>query len=613
MRIAWWVIGVAACGKQPDVQRPAPTVAHVIAAPSPPAVAVPVPGIRFDRPEPLGLGRRWIADGIDAIAFCPGDAELVVAGHDAVRWISATHGGIVREVAVPGASTIDCRADGAVVAVADDAAVLVTHDGAIARTPPALHVIAARFAIDGSVRVLSEHGYERWTGDASEHLHDVPAQAFLVPGGALAYVRDHALWLRAGATDARIDGWRDGPDDQRAGILARDVTLASDGTVAAVGDYDGAIAWEHRHRVTVVPADVGATGVLANARWFVALDVGHTLWTMRRSDHTYDHLNQPCGSRIDEAASIPMALSHDGKWIALGCGSVVGIRILDVTTLHVVTGRDPQPLVAATWSGDRLATRDEDGRIEVWRDRKIVKRIPTGYDGRALWWWGDDLAGEFGMAAAEMARWSSTTGKRSKPFERGVVRAVQTPDVTLLATWGPDGFAVQRGDVFQQLDYAGHKTVQELSISPGGTRGLAVRRFSPNTISSPEGLQPDLVVLDLVARTTKIVQVDADAVAASDTELAVAHGRSIGHLVGDQLVPFVTAAAPVIALAYSLDGRVLAAGCTDGTIAIYAGAQLVTTLAAHTQPVRRVVWNATQLVSIADDQTLVWTMRLSAR
>jgi WD40 repeat protein len=145
-----------------------------------------------------------------------------------------------------------------------------------------------------------------------------------------------------------------------------------------------------------------------------------------------------------------------------------------------------------------------------------------------------------------------------------------------------------------------------MALRPDGTFGLAVRRFDAHMISSPEGLEPDLVVLDIAAMTTRILPLPADAVALSDTEAAVATDRRLAHLVDDKLVTFATAAAPITALAYSPNGAALAAGGSDGSITIYRGAEIVTTLRGHTSPIRRLDWTSQGLLSIADDQALEW-------
>ncbi len=174
-------------------------------------------------------------------------------------------------------------------------------------------------------------------------------------------------------------------------------------------------------------------------------------------------------------------------------------------------------------------------------------------------------------------RWSPATGERGKSIDFAVITAAPANQATLLATWYPDGFAILRGDTREAIAYAGHKSIAALAVSPDAGRGVALRRWTGRMISSPEGLEPDLVVLDLQAKTSKVLPIAVDAVAVANADTAVAQGTTLAHLVDDQLVAFATAAAPVTSLAYSGDGRVLAVGGGDGSIAIYAGAQRIAT------------------------------------
>ena len=567
--------------------------------------------MRFDRaPQPLGFARRWVVETVDTVAWCPGDRELVVAGGGSIRWVSAVHGRVVGDVEVPGVPEgVDCRADGTALTVVDGTAVLVGRDRKLARSPAG--VTGARFADDGSVRYLDAKGYTKWDGTTVEHLADVALPAFVVEHGGLVSVHDKALWLTpATGAPKKLERWREEGDDDYATSIGELKTpaLTDDGVLVGLAD-GSALAWPGKKKL-VISGSLGAMSAYASTKWFV-FTMGDELWTQHRPDLAYAHIQGACGRGPvdrDWATPLPAAISHDGKQLVLSCGDVLGLRVYDLASLSVVAGRNPLPLAAAAWSGDRLATRDIQGHLQLWRDGVLERTIDTGYDdGRMLWWWGDDIASEGGMAADETTRWSSKTGKRGKPTKLAPVMSVTAQDFTLHASWVPDGFVIQRGDKLEQLDYHGHKDVQDLAVTPDGTRAIALRKYRGKMISSPEGLDPDLVVLDLKQKSSRILPIIADAVAASDANLAVAVAHQLSHLVDDKLVPVAKTAAYIDALAYSPDGRVLAVGGRDGTIAIYAGADLVAMLRGHTLGIRRLIWHGSQLLSIADDQTLIWS------
>lgn len=566
--------------------------------------------MRFDQPpKPLGFGKRWVVDAVDSLAWCPGDKELVVAGGGTIRWVSAVHGRVLAEVELTGVpDNVACRADGTVLTIVEGVATLVGRDKKILRSPAG--VTDARFADDGSVRFLDANGYEKWDGTTVEHLSAATTPAFVVEHGGLVTVHDKAMWLTIDGKTKKLGRWRDENDDWVSGATGGlgMATLTDDGVVVGTGDM-GAMAWSGG-KPNVISGSLGAEMVYASKKWFV-FTMGDQIWTQRRPDLAYAHIDSRCGETIDRpgATRDPAgAISTSGTQLAVACGDVLGIRVIDLASLTFVAGRNPLPIASAMWSSDRLATRDMQGTLQIWRDAKLERTIDSGYpSGDVVWWSGDDIASATGMGADERARWSTKTGKRGKPPKIVPLLSAAGTDFTLHVSWVPDGLYVQRGDKLDQIAYSGHKDPRDLAVSPDGKRAIMLRAYHGKMVSSPEGLEPDVVVIDVVAKTSRILPILTDAVAISDDHIAVGIAQQVSFLVDDKLVSAFTTASTIESLAYSPDNRVLAVGGQDGSIAIYAGTELVTMLKGHTLGVRHLQWHGNQLLSIADDQTLIWT------
>jgi len=581
---------------------------------APPPKPITVPGMRFDQPpKPLGLGTRYVVPDLEDLAFCPGDRELVTIGGGKVRWVSAEHGRILREVAVPPSdhsddatmfvqgAAIECRADGAAITVARGDAVLIPHDGAPLRTTGAT-VLAARFAPDGSVRTLEAGSYGKWTGQGAIERLAVPGTfARLVERGALLHVHDGAFWVRRDGKETRVARAKTDFGGAPGIRELAQVSVAADDAVAGVEVDDGqTFAWIKGKRVVLADSVMG-TPVYANTRWFVVNYKGQ-LWTFDRPALKSRQLAHPCGPRNEELDSFAgaIALSHDHDKLAVACGPVIGIRILRISTLGVVAGRDPLPIFAAQWNGDRLATRDSTGMLEIWKAGELLTTQRFDFPSRTLSWWGEDLIAD--SYADGVIRFSLAT-KKGKPVPYDITASARARDLALHVVIAPTGIVVQRGDTFNRLPYDDKKSLATVAVSPDGKRGLVLRR---NETPDPADRQPDLAVVDLTAPSVRVVGAPANAIAVSDEHLTIANGRELAYIVGDHVQTVATSTVAVTALAYSPDGRVLAVGGEDGSIAFYAGGDLIARRPAHAVAVEQLVWGS-ELISIARDQTLRWS------
>jgi WD40 repeat protein len=612
--MAWsraWILLLASCqgtGVATETARPSSGSAEaMVVAPAPPPKPATIPGMQFDRPgKPLGLGTRYEIEGVHVMTYCPGDQTIVAVGKDKVFWVGADHGRAVRELDVAGASgasSVDCRADGAVVLVTEGAAVLIERDGAPKRSEADPEVTHARFAADGSVRVLRGTKYGKWSGDAIEDLFDTGTPAWVVEGGALLHVHDKFLWLKRDGKETRIDAYSDdsyGPGSKGVAELSNPM-LVSDGTLAAMVAgmlKPDSVAWVRGKRV-LISGSMGSWHVFATPKW-LGFTNSNSVWTMSRPGLQYAHRDYACPSQdLDEGDQLPdihVAPSHDGTRLAIDCGDVNGIRILSLATLDTIAGRSPQPLVALASHGDQLATRDHEGLVQIWRDGKLQTSIDPGYQGSTLFWLGGDIVVE---DMKGQWRWSVATGKRGKQVAQSIGVTARAKELALHTTFEPEGFAIQRGEAFTLVPFANDKSIARIAISPDGKRGLALRE------SDNRG--NDLVVIDPSAFSTRLLSIPADAIAVSDTETVISRKRDLARLVDDKPVALATAQNDITALAYSPDGRALAVGRVDGKIEIYAGATRVTTLVGHRRKIRVLLWDTPELVSSADDQTLIWT------
>jgi hypothetical protein len=301
---------------------------------------------------PPSVSITWSnVDRIDALRFCPGDAELIAFDdkgnlrrfrtRDGVQ-LAITHLGNAEYPAYPIFPPIECRADGVALAIALDAVpspVLVDARGAITRPPRAIRAHAARFAADGGIAVLADDGtVTRWAGSAvtvvmTGREHAYPSA--LVQGGARLEYDEH---VNATATAEEGSAWLVGLDGTRAQLhgtvteFAR-AELAPDGGIVAT---DNMAAWEwnvqngvRAHATLLLDTNQQMiTSLAASNRWFVALGRYDTLTVMDRRSGTKRDVKAPCGAGERVYA---VAIAGDDARFALSCDS--GVHIVDAATL----------------------------------------------------------------------------------------------------------------------------------------------------------------------------------------------------------------------------------------------------------------------------------------
>lgn len=373
------VAAVAACGsatsnregesgEPPPPRRtdPPPAVGNV-----PPAQPTPAPAPVLQDSGP------WTRHGIVALAFCPGDSELVAVDDDGwlTRWRVAdgTRTGATALTAgdlsplVAGASPpehppaewkrdepmerIDCRADGAALAIGtvrrderwqtpgvgpDGAPVqmqasmsrelaipfLVDADGTRHVLTTDRTIVDARFGTDGDPRLLDGDGAViAWRASGATEDDYLPASSPLASrlGGGddiVEYIFADPrshLWLRRG--ERRIE-------------LVPPVDMPN--AIASVGD--GLVAqYEMSVFAWTLPAKgkpkkgtllLDATGVhvkaiAAGTKWFLAVDAGSALVRMRRPGKRIDRIEHPCGAEGTDVTAL--ALAHDESQVAVAC------------------------------------------------------------------------------------------------------------------------------------------------------------------------------------------------------------------------------------------------------------------------------------------------------
>ena len=459
-------------------------------------------------PDPTGSA--------NAVAYSPADGLLAAAGNN--NELTVWHGASQRPAAsLPGTSAFES------VAFAPDQRLLAGGEGdgdiavwdatslrpvRVLRTPDGQSVNAVVF-VPGRPLLLSA-GYDGviWLWNTrtwrEEGLFDVGATV-----NGLAISSD-GTWLAAACSDRSVRVWNLRKPAQPPRTLhghdepVRAVAFSPSGTLLASASDDGTIRlWD--------PRTGAARGVLSNSTSPV-----HAL-----------------------------AFNPAGTLLASG-GEDDAVRLWDVQTLtqvraltgpaNTVTG------VAFSPDGSMLASADADGTVGLW---DITAPPQPGGNVAAV------------VAAAPRLG-------------------------TVVATIGVDSQAV---DLWRQSQSAAYAQLPRRGCAPGGT--LAMGGLPPSVALSPDGgtmavTTPDSRVVQLWSTRTECLIMPpliAPGTVTSVAYHALAHGELVaaGSLDGDVYLwtPPVTAEAvqlsgdlteQVTSVAFSPDGRLLAAGCADGSV-----------------------------------------------
>ena len=529
--------------------------------PRPPPPATPPAGTR------LGFDpTAWRVDGARSIAFCPHEL-VVVDDHDGVHRVDLGTGHERAALQVKGAAAgrlVECRADGSALVVAAGRAVLIGPEGA-ARSSP-IEVIDARFADEG-VRLLTADALMVWDGTrAPAEIGKVAPAALstLVTGGAYLHGDDpHATLERPGKPPlalgefaAGLEGVTAAPDGTLVGLVDRRMHAIAFGIERDVAKRTQ--IWEQ--------IGMGLQEVRISNRWIAVLATPRDLILRARPSLVTTRITTPCAGEL----ALAIAVSEDR--VAVGCEH--GLRVFELPSRTLIARADA-PHVALAWSGDgaRLASREDQGRIDIWEGARHISTIDAEA-GALLWWRGGDLVGiGLDKLVRRLVVWKHgvppVTAERT---ELTIDAAAATPrgDTALLAArWERPN---QRAIPMLALDVRGaitalpiptpeESSVVALAISPDGKRGVAIRDV---------GDVPSLLLVDIANHRVTPSDVRADAIAIGNTQIAVAQGFKVLELDGPVLAEMIS---PVVHLAYTVDGKHLAVATRDGRVEIVGGAR----------------------------------------
>ena len=303
-----------------------------------------------------------------AVAFCPGDRELVTLDHAWLRrWnLDGTQLAsaplvedvpkLARELGLSGAwkkseadpLRVRCRADGTVLAIViltseNDlfrTAITIDRAGHVAHAPTRHYLEQAEFLADGGILLVSANdGVLIWRGgsvSAGPPAEDGDVGSQFVEGGASVVqimheppARGDGLFVAAAGRRTRLPG---------GSSLGTAVSIAPDGSVAAsVSDQSTAWGWVARDGRLGKPIELAPFGatqvsqVIASDHYFVTRDLAgavHYATRVRLEWHTIDH---PCGAddAFELADSELLAISHDETRLAVVCKHG-GVRLIPI-------------------------------------------------------------------------------------------------------------------------------------------------------------------------------------------------------------------------------------------------------------------------------------------
>jgi WD40 repeat protein len=558
----------------------------------------------------------------------------------------------------PGSGKLDCRPDGTAIAVGaiarthvllgdgpgmsatpDKLTIPFTVDAKGVRTRVAGTATEARFAADGAPRWLDASGV--W-----ELRDGKPVQILDSKRAAIANAGVYFEFVPAeGSAEPFTKMFRAGKTLRLPGLAYfNEASVTPDGSVVASVGFQAATSWIAAGG-RMKPYDLLQTSHLApvgGAKYFAAVAF-NAVWDAERPGNRWDHVDKVCG---DDGGITALAMTHDETRLILGCAQH-GLRVMAIDSAEITPlGEQPIGGDEIAWgAGDRIAARS-DGEIRIWQAGKLATLAKHTMPG--LWWRSADelgavyTTGTYASGAPIGARRRSIGGAIvAQPAQGGeprklaiaglpavpLVAGAARADVAVVIDRAVDAatqVAVLRGDrldtiaipvdqrpppkdVLLQQIHAGGARICGLAVGDDGSRA-AVRRGE-----CVYDLSREIILLDLAAKTAKLVAVPHTAIAVTtDGAIVALWGGAIAKLVGDKPQVIAQHGANVVSLAVSPDRRTIAAGGADGRITLVSiTGTVLGVLDAHSQPVRALAWSpdGSQLASAGADAMLVWDLR----
>ena len=479
-------------------------------------------------------------------------------------------------------------------------AVIASADGVLVATASDDYTVRIWNATTGRIRAAIT---------AEDHV--VTAAAFSLDGSSIV----------TGGYDGTVVIW-DVATGQRVATIASGhgpvelVAFSPDGSQVATASFEGPVGvWEAasaRRRASLVGPDWWVTGLMFSPDG-AALAVSSVEGTARIFDLASARATAILTSHVSPVGAV--AFSGDG-W-TLATASMNGtMGLWDIGTSGCPTRKDNEAdmmALAFNSDGSLLASVSYDGRIRV-------RHVATGQTRGAIDGYGDHAAAMALSADGSLVAIASYGGTtRVWDVAAGTVRATipgRDGRTTVVAFARDDTLVTSSDDGITRVwdvDTEGARAV--LARHQGGVRALAVSRDGAHLATggrdvvriwdmatekipgrvighdggvtaiafSPDGTQLAVAFRDHVVRTWSLVIRAGGPAGPAGPAGTSAEMRHIldGH------------AGPVVTLAYSGDGTVLASGSDDGTIRLWnTRSDDGLTLTGHTRPVRAVRFSA---------------------